>query len=128
MEPHDDSGKWTFIAHAVCCGGPLLLVLIAGNGAFLLSVARSGVFWAGIALLLGSVGFFLILIRPFERLGARRQRACQARPPMVQPDSPQAADPSTLRQGSGPATLRPAGRSTLDSQSSLYVLEARSHD
>ena len=71
MESHDNSGKWMFIAHAVCCGGPLLLVLIAGNAALLLSVARSGVFWAGIALLLGSVGFFFI----------RRRRACQIPPP-----------------------------------------------
>ncbi|MFQ5858070.1 MAG: hypothetical protein ACE5LU_20895 [Anaerolineae bacterium] len=100
MEPHDDSGKWMFIAHAVCCGGPLVLILIAGNAAFLLSVVRSGAFWAGTALLLGSVAFFLI----------RRRRACQPRPPTLRPRSGQAADPSTLRQGSGPATLRTDGR------------------
>lgn len=118
MEPHEDGGKWLFIAHAICCGGPLLLILLASNAALLLSLARSGVFWAGIALLLGSVGFFIM----------RRQRACQTRPPMVQPDSPQAADPSTPRQSSGPATLRLAGRSTREGQPSLYMLEDLHHD
>ncbi len=82
MEPHDDSGKWMFIAHAVCCGGPLLLVLIAGNAAFLVGLARNGVFWAGIALLLGSVGFFII----------RRRRACQMQPPTTDDSARLTAD------------------------------------
>lgn len=70
-EPHDASGKWMLIAHAVCCGGPLLLILIASNAAFLLSLVRSGAFWAGLAVLLGGAVFFLI----------RRRLSCQTRPP-----------------------------------------------
>lgn len=71
MESRDDNGKGLFIAHAICCGGPLLAILIISNAAFLLSLVRSGTFWAGTGLVLGSVAFFFV----------RRRRACQARPP-----------------------------------------------
>ena len=70
MESRDESGKWLFIAHAVCCGGPLLAILLLSNAAFLLSLVRSAFFWVGVALLLGGVGFYLI----------RRRQACAVSP------------------------------------------------
>jgi len=70
MEPREESGKWLFIAHAVCCGGPLLAILLLSNAAFLLSLVRSGFFWVGVALLLGGAGFY----------GIRRRRTCAVRP------------------------------------------------
>jgi len=82
MEPHDQGGKGLLIAHAICCGGPLLVILLASNAAFLLSLARSGTFWAGTALVLGSVAFFFV----------RRRRAGRIRPPTLRPHSGQAAD------------------------------------
>ncbi len=71
MESHDNSGKGLLIAHAICCGGLLLAILIASNTAFLLSLVRSGAFWAGTALLVGGVALFLI----------RRRWTCRPRPP-----------------------------------------------
>lgn len=99
MEPHENSGKWLFIAHGICCGGVLLVILLAGNAALLLSLARSGVFWIGIASLLGSVGFFIV----------RRRRACRTRLPTAQPDLPRFGGPPTSQQNSGQAALRPVG-------------------
>lgn len=86
MEPRDNSGKGLLIAHAICCGGPLLLVLIVSNAAFLLGLARSGVFWAGTALLLGGVGFFFVRRRralPDTTAHNRRFSRAHRRPPAV---------------------------------------------
>ncbi len=96
MESRDEGGKGLLIAHAICCGGPLLLILILSNAAFLLSLARSGAFWAGTALVLGSAAFFFV----------RRQRACQIRPPT--------ADPSATLRTSGQLPLYPSEAESYD--------------
>lgn len=103
-EPHDESGKWMLIAHALCCGGPLLLILIASNTALLLSLVHSGAFWAGLAVLLGGVAFFLF----------RHRWACRVQPPTLRPSSELA--PSVSR---GQAD---------DSQPLRYPLEAGFHE
>jgi len=82
MEPRDQSGRGLLIAHAICCGGPLLVILLASNAAFLLSLARSGMFWAGAALVLGGVAFFFVW----------RLQAGRIRPPTLRRRSRQAVD------------------------------------
>lgn len=83
MERRNKSGIAGLIAGAICCGGPLLLIFIVSNVAFLWSLLRSGSFWAGTALLLGGIAFFLII---------RRRRARQVRLPAM--DSRPSPDPA----------------------------------
>lgn len=70
MESRGDGGRGLLIAHAICCGGPLLAILIVSNAAFLLNLVHSGMFWAGVALVLGNIAFLTI-----RTLGRRLDRS-----------------------------------------------------